>query len=166
MGHHSAEVNIDFSAEQLTRPLAIQARHMSSANWYNVILAPGVLREHALDDDRLVLWLATSRERRFQDWMRISAFFRDAIETSGELWIAAVQTLTARQHIAGWMSKLFCWRGQAVAKAAWVLPTGQVAYQCGERRNDLKMVWCIAARNSCHFLSGNRQRNCVLENAE
>jgi tetratricopeptide (TPR) repeat protein len=112
-------------------------------NWRDVALRPGVLRESALDDSSLVLWLPVERDRSCQHWQRIStAPHADVGEHNGLVSIAATMIVARQPFRSTFRTLLHRFRRSSEART-WQLPNGEEAEQEGTRRMDVMLVWAI-----------------------
>jgi tetratricopeptide (TPR) repeat protein len=110
-------------------------------DWRDVTLHPGVLRESAAKDSRLVLWLPAERERHCQRWQRVSTVAgAEAVECDGIFAVAATM-IRARQPIDGPFGRWWRRLRRSGGDNAWLIPNGAEARQEGGRQTDLLLVW-------------------------
>jgi tetratricopeptide (TPR) repeat protein len=114
---------------------------MNQPDWREFALEEGMLTEPAADGARLVLWLATDRDASFQYWERIGNVPRAAVEVDGGLCTTTAASIRARQRVGGVAGRL--WYRLTAPKRArhFLLPNGASADQCGDRQNDVVLVW-------------------------
>ena len=58
---------------------------MSGPDWRNLVLLEGILLEPVRDDNRMVFWLPTERDRQFQYWERVGTVPRGDQSRAGNL---------------------------------------------------------------------------------
>src|SRR5215468_8006598 len=113
---------------------------MKTADWRQVILDEGILREPTPDPGRIVLWQPGEVADGVRYWKRISNVPGARIVVEHGVCMTAATMLPARQK-GGLVGKLFGWLRRPKGEHAWLLPGGGYAVQAGERHNDLVLVW-------------------------
>ena len=109
--------------------------------WQKLILDPHILREPLADGQGVALWFAGQREGDFQNWERISSVPHAEFTVEPGIIATAATAVRARQTIRTAWGKFFQrFRGETKGHS-WVLPNGETAEQCGERRSDVLLVW-------------------------
>ena len=109
--------------------------------WQKLILDPHILREPLADGQGVALWFAGQREGDEQHWERISSVPHAEFTVEPGIIATAAAAVRARQTIRTAWGKFFQrFRGETKGHS-WVLPNGETAEQCGERRSDVLLVW-------------------------
>jgi tetratricopeptide (TPR) repeat protein len=114
---------------------------MNHPDWQGFALERAMLRDSTVEKDRLVLWLPTERDASFQYWERVANIPRGDIAVDGGLCITAATSTRARQRVGGLVSQIWNRLRQSSRSRYFLLPDGGSVEQCGERQNDLILVW-------------------------
>ena len=112
-------------------------------DWRNLVLDEGILSEPVREDNRVVLWLPADRDREYQYWERIgTAAPRGDQGRTGESARRPQPRRGPGSGSAGaLLGKLTRKLTGAGGKESWILPNGQPAERCGERKTDLVLAW-------------------------
>lgn len=110
-------------------------------DWGKMQFDKAILRESGADGNRLVLWVAGDRDRRFQHWQRIANVLGAKITIHQGLCSTAAIMVPARQRVHGWVGKFLKRFWGALSDEAWILPSGESAEAWGQRRTDLILAW-------------------------
>jgi hypothetical protein len=105
-----------------------------------IALADGILAERIPDENRIAIWLPRDRADGFQYWERITNVARARITVEDGVCATAALAIPARHRVGGLFGKLLR-PFQRNGEPGWVLPNGQAAEQCGQRKTDLLLVW-------------------------
>ncbi len=115
---------------------------MNQPNWREFALEEGMLREAISDGGRIVLWLPTDRDGSFQYWERVANVTRGEIAidhglctTGGHFDSSQADVCAASRASSGTGCSDPSENGTSC------FPTVPPAEQCGERQNDLILVW-------------------------
>ena len=115
---------------------------MSKPEWRNLSLLEGILLEPVRDDNRVVFWLPTERDRQFQYWERIGTVPRAEVRVEQGICTISATSVRARQRLGhGLLGKLARKLKGAADEETWILPSGQSAEKCGDRMTGLALVW-------------------------
>jgi tetratricopeptide (TPR) repeat protein len=114
---------------------------MIPADWREMPLESGILREDVSDGGRIVFWLPGERDGAFQHWERVGSVPRAEVSAEEGLCAITATSIPARQRVKGVLGKLLDRLHPAKASRALILPTGVSAEPCGERTTDLLLVW-------------------------
>ncbi len=115
---------------------------MRTPDWRNLVLGEGILSEPPREDNRVVLWLPTNRDREFQYWERIGTVPRGEIQAELGICAMPATSIRARQRLrVGFLGKLTRKLVGAGGEESWTLPNGQAAERAGERKTDLALAW-------------------------
>lgn len=108
---------------------------------WRTALAENILTEKMLDNHRIVMWLPGKKEGGFQYWDRIGNVTHTEFTVAPGISAMQATSLPVRQSLHGLLGKF--WRSVSgrAGEQTWLLPGGQTAEQCGERRSDLLFVW-------------------------
>ena len=74
---------------------------MSGPDWRNLVLLEGILLEPVRDDNRMVFWLPTERDRQFQYWERVGTVPRAEIRVEQGIRSLPATSVRARQRLGG-----------------------------------------------------------------
>lgn len=114
---------------------------MKLASWRALSLRDGILREPSADEDRLVLWLPGNQDRDYRYWERVGTVPRAEVSVADGICAIPAKSIQARQAVHGLFGKLMQrFRGSEGGRTL-LLPNGEVTEQCGERHDDLLLVW-------------------------
>lgn len=108
---------------------------------WRTALAENILTEKMLDDHRIVMWLPGRMEGGFQYWDRIGNVTHTEFTVAPGIGAMSATSLPVRQSLHGLLGKLWRSVSRKAGEQTWLLPGGQTAEQCGERRSDLLLVW-------------------------
>ena len=100
-----------------------------------------MLREAITDGSRIVLWLPTDRDASFQYWERVANVTRGEITIDQGLCTTRATSIRARQRVRGLAGQLWGRLLGSNRNRDFQLPNGARVEQCGERQNDLILVW-------------------------
>ncbi len=114
---------------------------MNGPDWRNVALEERVLREADGEGGRFVVWLRADRDARFQYWERIASVARGEIAVDQGLCTTGASSIRAREGLGGLLGRLRNRLSGSHKQRHFQLPGGASAEQCGERQNDLLLVW-------------------------
>src|ERR1700722_7416523 len=114
---------------------------MNQPNWRDFALEEGMLREAIPDGGRIVLWLPTDRDASFQYWERVANVTRGEIAIDQGLCTTGATSIRARQTVRGLAGQLWSRLLTSKQNRDFQLPNGASAEQCGDRQNDLTLVW-------------------------
>jgi tetratricopeptide (TPR) repeat protein len=115
---------------------------MSGPDWRNLALLEGILLEQVRDDNRMVFWLPTERDRQFQYWERVGTVPRAEIRVEQGICTLPATSVRARQRLGeSLLGKLARKLKGAADEETWILPSGQPAEKCGDRVTGLALVW-------------------------
>lgn len=114
---------------------------MSKPDWRKLSLPEGILLEPIRDENRLVFWLPMERDRQFQYWERIGTLPRAEIKVAQTLCTAPVTSVRARQRLGESFLGKLARKLKGADEETWMLPSGQPAEKCGDRRTGLILVW-------------------------
>jgi tetratricopeptide (TPR) repeat protein len=115
---------------------------MSVPDWRKMVLGEGILAEPAREDGRIVFWLPEDRDGEYQYWERVGTVPRGQIQVEGGIGSIPATSTRARQRMAGgFFGKLARKLTGGGGNESWVLPGGQAAERCGERKTDLVLAW-------------------------
>jgi tetratricopeptide (TPR) repeat protein len=103
-------------------------------------LPADVYAEPTLDDGRLVLWLPAGRDGSTRLWERVSNVPRAEVAARQGLYATPAVLVSARER-GGVVGRLLRAFRRVPEDRALVLPDGRVAERCGDKRNDLLLVW-------------------------
>jgi tetratricopeptide (TPR) repeat protein len=117
---------------------------MNQPNWLDFPLQESILREPSPDRGRIVLWVPADRDASFQYWDRVSNAARAEITIEDGLGSTAASLIRARRRVGSLFGRIWSRLGSAHQKRRFVLPNGMAVDQCGERQNDLLLVWSDA----------------------
>lgn len=109
--------------------------------WQDRILDPGIAREPSADGHGFALWIPSGRNRDFHLWERISSVPHTEFTLEPGVGATAATSVQAKQSIKSVWGKLWQRFRTRSEGRTWVLLNGETADQCGERRNDLLLVW-------------------------
>src|SRR5262249_19117293 len=112
-----------------------------SFDWRRLPLVDELLREPALDSQGLALWFAGKRGAEFQEWERVVSAPHAEYTVEPGIGAVAATAIPVRQGIQGVWGKLWMRFQKTSEGRSWLLPNGEKAEQCGERRSDLLLVW-------------------------
>jgi tetratricopeptide (TPR) repeat protein len=108
----------------------------------SVKLGDGILVEPIREDNRLVLWRPEDQDREFQYWERIGTVPRAEIKVEHGICMVTATVVRARQRkSSGLFGKLARKLSGSSGEESWILPNGQPAEKCGDRRSDLLLAW-------------------------
>jgi tetratricopeptide (TPR) repeat protein len=114
---------------------------MNAPDWRTFALEPHIQPAPNSDGSRLVLWVPTDRDDRFQYWERVANVARAPVSTESGVCATAATSIRVRQRKSGVLAKI--WHRVAASKRArdFLLPDGTTVEQCGERRADVALAW-------------------------
>ncbi|MFO0889415.1 MAG: tetratricopeptide repeat protein [Isosphaeraceae bacterium] len=113
---------------------------MPSLDLQKVKLDEGILAELVRENDRVVLWRPEGEDREYQYWERIGTMPRAQVQMDQGLCTVTASLVRARQRkSSGFLGKLA--RKLTGGEESWMLPNGQPAEKCGERRANLLLAW-------------------------
>jgi tetratricopeptide (TPR) repeat protein len=104
-------------------------------------LNDSVLVEPQAGENRLVVWVPRERGQGFQQWDRIGTVASGAIACVDGICGMPATLVRVQQRFRGFLGKLVSRFTKATGESSWVLPGGETADQCGQRRNDLMLAW-------------------------
>lgn len=113
---------------------------MKPPDWGNFVFAESVLREAAVERDRLVVWCSGELTDGFRHWERVASVAGAEITAVQGLCSMPANLLRTRQKVRGLLGRLFG-RSAQTAEPTWTLPTGQPTEQVGDRQSDLILAW-------------------------
>jgi tetratricopeptide (TPR) repeat protein len=114
---------------------------MKQPDWRDFALDDGMLREANADGGRIVVWLPVDRDADHQYWERIANVTRGDIAIDQGLCTTGATSIRARQRVRGFAGKLWSRLLTSNHNRDFPLPNGGSAEQCGDRQNDLILVW-------------------------
>jgi tetratricopeptide (TPR) repeat protein len=114
---------------------------MALPDWRTLSVNDGILMEPVPEGGRLVLWLPEERSGGFQYWQRLGTVANTEVTVEQGVYASEATSIRARQRVGGLFGGLFRGFGRKAGDTAWMLPNGTSAQQCGDRRNDLLLVW-------------------------
>jgi tetratricopeptide (TPR) repeat protein len=115
---------------------------MRAPDWRNLKLGEGILAEPVREDNRIVLWRPGEQDRDFQYWERIGTLPRAEIKAEQGICTVTVTLVRARQRKGGGiLGKLARKLAGSGGEESWILPNGQPAEKCGDRKSDLLLAW-------------------------
>ena len=115
---------------------------MSKPDWRKFSLLEGIVLDPGRDDNRVVFWLPTERDRQFQYWERIGTVPRAEVRVEQGICTAPATSARARQRLGGsLLGKLARKLKGAADEQSWTLPSGQPAEKCGDRVTGLALAW-------------------------
>jgi tetratricopeptide (TPR) repeat protein len=130
-----------FGASFMEPQLAEERNPQGGFDWRSVPLLDEFLREPVLDGQGLTLWFAGKRESQFQEWERVASLPHAEYTVEPGIGAVAATSIFARQLVQGVWGKLWQRFRKADEGRSWLLPHGEKAQQCGQRRSDLLFVW-------------------------
>jgi tetratricopeptide (TPR) repeat protein len=114
---------------------------MNQPDWRDFALEDGMLPESNPDGGRIVLWLPTDRDAGYQYWERVANVTRGEIAIDQGLCTTGATSIRARQRVRGFAGQLWSRLLTSNQNRDFQLPNGVSAEQCGDRQNDLILVW-------------------------
>ena len=114
---------------------------MKLPDWRALGIDNDILTEPFTDTSRVVFWLRADRDSTFQYWQRLANLPRAEIKTEQGQCVTAATSIRAREHLGGVLSRLVDRIRGPRGSRSFVLPNGRSVEQCGERQNDLALVW-------------------------
>jgi tetratricopeptide (TPR) repeat protein len=114
---------------------------MTIVDWRTVDLEKDILREPTPDSTRVVLWVPDRMEDGFQHWERISNVPGAEVIQEQDLFSTEATSIPARHKVRGLLGRLFAKFQKPTGNPTWLLPTGELAEQTGQRRSGLLLVW-------------------------
>jgi tetratricopeptide (TPR) repeat protein len=110
-------------------------------DWRTIPLDDGLLREPVMGGQGMALWFAGKREPQFQEWERVASVPHAEYTVEPGIGAVAAASVPLRQTVQGLWGKLWRRSQKAGEGRSWLMPSGEKAEQCGERRSDLLFVW-------------------------
>ncbi len=114
---------------------------MTKIDWQALALNKEVLREPSPDGSRIILWLRGQRIKGHQHWERITNVPGAEVAQEQGLCFTQATSLPARQKLKSLVGRLLDRFRQPAGSTSWLLPTGGLAEQAGERQSGLLLVW-------------------------
>src|SRR5262249_52762288 len=115
---------------------------MELHDWRTLHLNERILRESTGEDTHLVLWLLGNRDKKGQEWERISSVPRVQVQIEQGIDAVPATSIRAQQPTPTLLGRLVP-RFRESRDRSWTLPNGQSAEQVGERRRDLILIWSL-----------------------
>jgi tetratricopeptide (TPR) repeat protein len=110
-------------------------------DWRTLHLDDRIFSEPTADGHSLALWFPGKRDEAFQHWERVSTVPHTEFTVEPGITAVAAASVQAKQPIRGFFGKFLQRFQKPTEGRAWLLPTGDTAEQCGERRSDLILLW-------------------------
>jgi tetratricopeptide (TPR) repeat protein len=114
---------------------------MKKPDWTEIAPENAILREPALDENLLILWVPGTLEAGFKNWERIASVPRTAIKEAMGLCSIAATSMQAQQEVRGLLGRIRQRFQKNTGDRNWLLPNGTVAEQVGERQPGRLLVW-------------------------
>jgi tetratricopeptide (TPR) repeat protein len=115
---------------------------MRIPDWRILVLEDGIFADPVREGNRLVLWLPADRDKDYQYWERIGTVPRAEVTVEhGICATPATSTLARQRRAGGFLGKLARKLTGSGGEESWVLPNGEPAEKCGERKTDLVLAW-------------------------
>jgi tetratricopeptide (TPR) repeat protein len=113
----------------------------NTPDWKSYTLDDGILAEPSSEAGRLVLWVPTERDQKFQYWERVANVARGTVTVDQGICSTPATSVRARQRSGSVVGQF--WRRLVPSNGdrEFLLPNNASAEQCGERQTELFFVW-------------------------
>jgi len=107
----------------------------------SLALSDGILRERTPDGRCLVVWAPGTVNRARRPWERITSLPGTEFVADPGVWAVGACSLPTTELSSGLIGRLWERMARRTGKTTWMLPTGRVTEQAGEKQADLLLVW-------------------------